>query len=70
MFKLKLKKILQIKKVSMYNLHLKTSIRYNTITDMCNKEVKTISIDNLNSICKELQIKDMNELFEYIPDIA
>lgn len=66
MIRLKLDKILDSRPDwSMYKLHIATGIRPNTISDMVNNRAKQWSPENLDKICKALDLESIDEIIEY-----
>jgi putative transcriptional regulator len=70
----KLADVLNEKDKSMYWLSKETGIRPNTISQWVNnnvlteeEKVKSISVDNINKICKALQC-NVEDLFQYTED--
>ena len=61
---IRLQYILDVKGLSRRYLSRRTKIRIGTINDMCNNTAKQIPLDNIVSICDELDV-DIIDLFIY-----
>ncbi|MEC1778385.1 helix-turn-helix transcriptional regulator [Schinkia azotoformans] len=59
---IKLDKLLKEKNMSQREFAKITGIRHPTISAMCNNTAQQIPIKNIKSICKVLEIDDLNEL--------
>jgi putative transcriptional regulator len=66
MIEIKLKEILEKKKLTRYRLSMITGIRMNTLTALYNEESIDISFDNIEKICKALEC-DIADLFKIVP---
>lgn len=64
MIEVKLKKIIEDRGISQKQLSEMTSIRPNAISEIVNNQRSTINREQLAVICRVLEIKDMNEIFE------
>lgn len=60
---IRLDNILNSKGISRRELARKTNIRHSTINEMCNNTAKRIPLENIASICDELEI-EISELFK------
>lgn len=75
MIKFKLEDLLNKRGMTMYQLSKRTGIRPNTISQWVHneelreegKEVRSISIDVLNSVCRVLEC-EIGDIIEYVPD--
>lgn len=67
MIRIKLSELLGKHKMNQKTFSRLTNIRPATVSKMYYEEVKRISIDQINSICKAMDC-EISELFEYIPD--
>ena len=69
MIKFKIKVMLAVREMTQRQLADATGIRLPTISDLCNnKNVKFVSLEALNSMCKVLDCQ-LNDIMEYRPDI-
>ena len=66
MIKIMLSKILGERRMSQLELSQRTGIRLNTINDMYNEICFRVSLEHLDLICKELDIK-LSDLLVRVP---
>lgn len=66
---IKLNEKLEELNITKYQLHQLTGIRPNTIADMCNLTTKTVSLENLDKICKAIKCLSLSDIIEFIPDV-
>lgn len=64
--KIKLKKVMQERDITIYALSKATAVEFNTIKNYCeNENIYRIDLNVLAKICYVLEINDMNEILEY-----
>lgn len=68
MLRLKLREVMFEKRWNARQLSEATGIRWNSIDDMMENRSKRWTVDNLEKVMKALEIKDVSEIIEYIPD--
>lgn len=69
MIKFKIKVMLAMREMTQRQLSDATGIRLPTISDLCNNNVKFVSVEALNSMCRVLDCQ-LSDLIVYIPDSA
>lgn len=70
MIRFNLKRYLDSRKITMYQLSKISGVRPNTISQWYNDDgadVRSISVDTLNAVCKALNCR-IEDIVEYIPD--
>ncbi|MEG1641337.1 MAG: helix-turn-helix transcriptional regulator [Ruthenibacterium sp.] len=67
MIKINLSKLLGEQRIKQADLSRATGIRKATISNMYNESVNSLTLKQLNNICKYLNCT-VGELFEYVPD--
>ncbi|MEG0486291.1 MAG: helix-turn-helix transcriptional regulator [Oscillospiraceae bacterium] len=67
MIKINLSKLLGEQRIKQADLSRATGIRKATISNIYNESVNSLTLKQLNSICKYLNCT-VGELFEYVPD--
>lgn len=68
MLRLKMDRILFERRISANQLSKMTGIRYPTVLDMENNKSKAWSPENLEKIMIALELKEVSELIEYVPE--
>ena len=68
MIQFNLEKILQDKNISIYRLAEDTSITYSALHRIVNNKTNGIQFNTLEEIMNALDIKDFNEILEFIPE--
>lgn len=68
MLRLKLREVMFEKRWNARQLSEATGIRWNSIDDMMENRSKRWTVENLEKVMKALEIKDVSEIIEYIPD--
>jgi putative transcriptional regulator len=67
MIVIKLDGLLKQMNISQRELSRRTGIRQPTISEMCLNKSKSLPVENLNSICIELDC-DLSDIIEFIKD--
>lgn len=67
MIKIKVKELLEKNNMTQRELADITKIRPNTISAYYHETMQRIDVDHLDSLCKVFNLKDINDLIEYIP---
>jgi len=68
MIRLKVKEIIKSKNKSIYWLSNETSLAYPTLHSLVNEKTSGIQFNTLEEIMNALDIKDFNEILEFIPE--
>jgi putative transcriptional regulator len=64
---IKLDNVLKEKGISQRELSRRTGIRQPTVSEMCLNRSKSLPVENLDLICKELKC-DLSDVVEFIED--
>lgn len=67
MITIELDKLLKAKGISQREISRRTGIRHPTISEMCLNKSKSLPVENLNSICNELDC-DLSDLIKFTKD--
>lgn len=69
MIKCNLSKFMGIHKMTIQDVHEKTGLNRNTISNLYHEKVARIDFETMEKLCKLFNLQPgPNELFEYIPD--
>ena len=67
MIRFRLDKLLKDRGLTAYRLSMESGIHQRVLSKYVNNQVREISLETLNTMCKALRCK-VGELIEYVPD--
>jgi putative transcriptional regulator len=67
MIRFRLAKLLKDRELTAYRLSMESGIHQRVLGKYVNNQVREISLDTLNTMCKALRCR-VGELIEYVPD--